>query len=42
MPDLTIYHHFDDYELQKYHIDDMTIYVLIYLFFIFLNEKFTL
>ena len=24
-----IYRHFNDFELQKYHIDDMTIYTLI-------------
>ena len=29
LPDLTIYRHFDDFQLQKYHIDDITIYVLI-------------
>ena len=29
MPDLTIYRHFDDFELQKCYIDDLTIYALI-------------
>ena len=29
MPDLTVYRLYDDFELKKYHIDDMTIYALI-------------
>ena len=29
LPDLTIYCHFKDFEAQKYHIYDMTIYALI-------------
>ena len=26
MPDLTIYRHFDDFVVQKYHIDDLSPY----------------
>ena len=37
--DLTIYRYFEDFELQKYHIDDMTIYALILT--IFENYKIT-
>ena len=37
MLDLTFYRYFDDFELQKSHIDEMTIFALILLFLEFEN-----
>ena len=39
MPDFTIYRHFDDSELQKYLIEDITIYIYLCVFGRFLQMK---